>query len=393
MTDNLNLKIRKLKRAVIKEELVELTGDFKEAVVLNQLIFWSERVKDSDQFIHEELERQRKFADGSVETTEDIKENLKNGWIYKTSEEMIAEVMITCGRKTMDRIFVSLVEKGFVSKRRNPKYKWDKTWQYRVNLNEVQSDLLKLGYSLEGYTLIIPGDHENDSKESTGDEENNQKSQNVDGTGFDNDDLPNGQNDASRGQNDPSSGQNVLSNGQNVLSRGQNDPAIPKITTKTTTEITSETISEILGEEEEELNLNKTKITKLENSTSEMKKYEDELRETLHYKKLIRENDVLKNISNLLLLSEVDPDKIIKIIIGIESNQINADFDSAKEQLKHCEVKQSIEPIYDFVKYYLNGLSERCSNNNIKTYNYAPEENHQEHIPMFDWTNKESAFG
>lgn len=53
MTDNLNVKMRKLKRAVIKEELVELTGDFKEAVVLNQLIFWSERVKDSDQFIHE----------------------------------------------------------------------------------------------------------------------------------------------------------------------------------------------------------------------------------------------------------------------------------------------------------------------------------------------------
>lgn len=390
MTDNLNLKIRKLKRAVIKEELVELTGDFKEAVVLNQLIFWSERVKDSDQFIHEELERQRKFADGSVESAEDIIENLQNGWIYKTADEMVEEVMITVSKRTMERVFISLVEKDYISRRRNPKYKWDKTWQYRVNLNKIQIALSKLGYSLEGYSLISKG---SDDEKPDNNQNTNSDDQNVDISSINNDVVSNGQNDASKRQNDVSRRQNDVSKRQNDVSKRHPVAAIPKITTKTTTEITSETTSNNFLEEEEDINLNKTKITKLENSTSEMKKYEDELRETLHYKKLIRENDVLKNISNLLLLSEVDPDKIIKIIIGIESNQINADFDSAKEQLKHCEVKQSIEPIYDFVKYYLNGLSERCSNNNIKTYNYAPEENHQEHIPMFDWTNKESAFG
>ena len=146
-------KGKKLKRVVIKEELVNLTGKVNQAIVLNQMIYWSERVKDSDKFIKEELDRVRKFADGSEESLENIKKTLESGWIYKTSDEMISDCMLTISRQTMNRIFDNLVENSWISKRRNPKYKWDKTWQYRVNLNEIQKDLLKLGFNLEGYTL------------------------------------------------------------------------------------------------------------------------------------------------------------------------------------------------------------------------------------------------
>lgn len=47
----------KLKRVVIKEELVALTGDAISALVLNQFIYWSERRHDFDKFIKEERER------------------------------------------------------------------------------------------------------------------------------------------------------------------------------------------------------------------------------------------------------------------------------------------------------------------------------------------------
>ena len=43
----------KLKRAVIKEELIAITGNFIEAVILNQMIYWSERINDFDNFIRE----------------------------------------------------------------------------------------------------------------------------------------------------------------------------------------------------------------------------------------------------------------------------------------------------------------------------------------------------
>lgn len=187
---------RKLKRAVIKEELVSLTGDFKQAIVLNQFIYWSERVKDSKNFMEEEIERGRKFSDGSVETPEDISESLLNGWIYKTAEEMIEEVMLTISKTSMQRVIDSLVESEWLNRRKNPKYKWDKTYQYRLNLNKIQTDLLAIGFALEGYSL---------QKED--------------------DESPKVQNESSRIQNESS-------RVQNESSRVQFEPAIPEITTE-----------------------------------------------------------------------------------------------------------------------------------------------------------------
>lgn len=191
---------RKLKRAVIKEELVSLTGDFKQAIVLNQFIYWSERVKDSKKFMEEEIERGRKFSDGSTETPEEISESLTNGWIYKTADEMIEEVMLTVSNATMTRITDALVEKEWLSRRKNPKYQWDKTYQYRVNLHKIQNDLLILGYSLEGYTTGLKVA------------------------------------ETSNFQNEDSSFQNENSSFQNGDSSFQNEEAIPEITTETTLE-------------------------------------------------------------------------------------------------------------------------------------------------------------
>ncbi|MFA9559513.1 hypothetical protein ACERII_19570 [Evansella sp. AB-rgal1] len=42
-----------LKCALIKEELVELTGDYKLSIVLNQLIYWTEFVRDFDSYMEE----------------------------------------------------------------------------------------------------------------------------------------------------------------------------------------------------------------------------------------------------------------------------------------------------------------------------------------------------
>lgn len=353
--NNRKITLRKLKRAVIKEELVALTDDFKEAIVLNQLIYWSERVNDSDHFILEEMERERRFADGSVESKEDKEESLKNGWIYKTAEEMIEEVMLRCSTSTMDRIFKSLVDKKYISRRRNPKYKWDKTWQYRVNLNKIQAELVKIGYSLEGYNLVFPDQN-----------------------------TPGNEDGESKPQNEESNPQNNESKPQNGESNPQNGGAIPEITTETTSEITSNNFFE----EDDELNLYKYKNLKNETSNPGKTKYDKELEESMRYRNLIRHNPLLKEISNLLLLSDVDPDKIIKIIVGIQERKINVDFHSAKAQLLHCEVKQAEDTIYDFPEYYLNGLAERCSNNQIKTSDYAPEGltlDDVENVPLFNW--------
>lgn len=138
--------MRKLKRVVIKEELVDLTGSIDAAIVINQMIYWSERVKDFDKFIEEENSRAEKEG---IEQTE-----YQNGWIYKSADQLETELLRFKSTKTIARILDNLTQKGWLSRRRNPKYKWDKTYQYRVNYRAIQHDLVRIGYTLEGYESL-----------------------------------------------------------------------------------------------------------------------------------------------------------------------------------------------------------------------------------------------
>lgn len=70
--------MRKLKRITIKEEFVALTGDTVKAILLNQFVYWSERVADFDAFIAEEKSRaEQSGINMAIEPA--------NGWIYKTA--------------------------------------------------------------------------------------------------------------------------------------------------------------------------------------------------------------------------------------------------------------------------------------------------------------------
>ena len=140
--------MKKLKRVVIKEEFVALTGDFVKAVILNQLIYWSERVEDFDRFIQEE--KQRAEVEGK-----EVNIELRKGWLYKSAQELSEETMLGLSPETIRRAIKELVSQGWISERINPQYKWDKTKQYRVNLHKIDEDLRSLGYSLQGYKSVF----------------------------------------------------------------------------------------------------------------------------------------------------------------------------------------------------------------------------------------------
>lgn len=150
---------RKLKRLVIKEELVELCNIALEkakekgekisidpiaaAIVLQQMLYWGERVRDFDEFITEENKR---AEDEGMD-----KKELLNGWLYKSAEELEEELMGFRSARTISRILNFLVSQGWLDSRNNPNFKWDKTYQYRMNVLQLQIDLQELGYTLEGY--------------------------------------------------------------------------------------------------------------------------------------------------------------------------------------------------------------------------------------------------
>jgi len=207
-------KTEKLKRAVIKEEFVALTGNVIQALILNQFMYWTDRLRDFDKFIKEENERA--INEGKFENIFE-NESFKHGWIYKSAKELNEELMLGIHSNTLNRHLKSLVEKGFLEQRHNPKYKWDRTWQYRVNISKIRLELQKLGYVLQGYKFI------EEIKESENTNLQNEKSIH--------------QNSEWTHQNNELKQQNAKSKHQNSKSMHQKSETIPEITTETISEI------------------------------------------------------------------------------------------------------------------------------------------------------------
>lgn len=137
---------RELRRVVIKEEFVALTGDHVKAAILDRFDQLQKKVEDFDRFIREE--KARAFAGGGEVVMDET-----GGWIYKDAVELAEETMLFISPNTTGRRVTELVEAGYLLRRRNPKKKWDRTYQYRLDLHKIRTDLAKLGYVLEGWYL------------------------------------------------------------------------------------------------------------------------------------------------------------------------------------------------------------------------------------------------
>ena len=141
-----------LKRSIVKEELVALTGDWLSAAILNQFLYWSERTKDTDDYVKEE--KRRAEAAGLEDTLEALNRiPLRHGWIFKKSSQLAEELVHCASEDTIRRRIKTLVKQGLLDERRNPYYAWDRTLQYRPNRVLIQQELEKMGYALEDYQL------------------------------------------------------------------------------------------------------------------------------------------------------------------------------------------------------------------------------------------------
>ncbi|WP_146553775.1 hypothetical protein [Rummeliibacillus sp. SL167] len=150
--------MQKIKKAVIREDLVELTGSTEEAVILGQLIYWIDRMKDAGKYKLEERER----------LENNLVDSYKHGWIYKKAEELAEEVMLGVSSNTIRKYLGKIVDKNYVKRRNNPRYKWDKTLQYRVNLVKVILDLSNLGYPIDDYKQLLRMEENDTSSKQTG---------------------------------------------------------------------------------------------------------------------------------------------------------------------------------------------------------------------------------
>jgi hypothetical protein len=149
--------MERLKRAVVKEEIFAITGDTLEALLLNQMLYWSERMYDFDDYIEEEKEIHKKYAQNESDMfNEDTVDMLKTCvWIFKKAAQLKDELMLSESEDTVRRRLKSLVDKGYLEQRNNPVIKYDRTMQYRVNLQKVTEDMFMSGYVLQGYKIDL----------------------------------------------------------------------------------------------------------------------------------------------------------------------------------------------------------------------------------------------
>lgn len=195
--------MKREKNAVLREGLLALTGNVNAAIILNQFIYWAECKAESDAMYAREIEAyEKEYGDVNFKPS--------FGWIYKSSVELAEETMLGLSPASMRKFIKQLVDSGFLQERRNPKFKWDRTMQYNVNLKFIQQELQKLGFVLNGYKF--------DTKQVT-DEKN----------AADNTDM---EDEKSKIPFLKNKNQNSESKNQNT----KNSKAIPEITTKITKE-------------------------------------------------------------------------------------------------------------------------------------------------------------
>jgi hypothetical protein len=145
-------KNKRLKVAVIREELVELTGDATSAVILNQAVLAHNSIEKMDESTQEFVENLIK--QGNYQLAEQAKKNKRDGWFYKSPNSFFKEIMIS-SRSTVKRRLESLVESGLLIKGGQGVFsdiETEHTW-WKVNIPKLRRDLWKLGYALHGYPI------------------------------------------------------------------------------------------------------------------------------------------------------------------------------------------------------------------------------------------------
>lgn len=220
--------IRHERVSVCRESLFKLTGSFAAAIVLNQFLFWAKCKADADAMYAKEIKAYEN-ENGKL----DFKPTY--GWIYKSAEELAEETMLGISRTNIRRIVKQLVEKGYILERRNPNYSWDRTYQYNVNFEQIQHDLLKIGYSLPGYTLGRRVEIDDFDDDDVQDVKSNENTGTIECADLDN----------RMCEPEQSNVQNATFKRAKLnIQMSQNERAIPEITTEITKEDKRESIRE-----------------------------------------------------------------------------------------------------------------------------------------------------
>jgi len=150
--------MKKLKRAIIKEELVALLGDHIQALILDKFLEWYKNDAIFNSFIEEIPDEEivllkEMFEPGYLEKT-----RFRGEWICKSAKALKEELMINMSIQTIGNRIKDIVNRGYLERRKNPDFrKGIQTFEYRLNIPKIETDLQKLGYVIDYTDTFIEG--------------------------------------------------------------------------------------------------------------------------------------------------------------------------------------------------------------------------------------------
>jgi hypothetical protein len=122
-----------------------LTQDVTQALVLGQMLYWTKTLDTVNNWIFEENKR---LAESDLPQHE-----YNYGWIYKSAREMREDLMCAFSEDAIQRAFSTLVTKGVFMTRSNPRVRYDRTLQYRIDLVFLRRLLKDRGYEMTDFQL------------------------------------------------------------------------------------------------------------------------------------------------------------------------------------------------------------------------------------------------
>lgn len=136
---------------ILREEYLAITGDPLIALLLNQFLFWTEKLEEIDEYLHEEAQRRTRPEESAI-----LLSAVTEGWIRKSHTEMASKALLPVSDTTMRNYLSKLVSLGVLKSRNNPADKFDRQMQYRVDLLALNALLESHGYNpVSGFALPI----------------------------------------------------------------------------------------------------------------------------------------------------------------------------------------------------------------------------------------------
>jgi hypothetical protein len=134
-----------MKKAVLREDMMALTQEVTQAMVLGQMLYWTKTLDKVNDWLFEENKR--------LAEVELPQHEYNYGWIYKSAREMREDLMNAFSEDAIQRAFSALVTKGVLMKRNNPIVRYDRKLQYRIDIVFLRRLLKDRGYEMTDFQL------------------------------------------------------------------------------------------------------------------------------------------------------------------------------------------------------------------------------------------------